>query len=674
MVRKQMRNTLLRNSRKTERGGGHFLVHFVRTAPLALFSLAAGLLGPSYLTAQAPQFTIQDLGTLPNLPACNGTALSQSGAVVGYCTSQAGQDLLVNAPTTHVFLYANGAMKDLNISSPASAFPTGINNSNAVVGGALAAKDLSDITNVNVTSSAFIYANGKLQPPPEGLANALPLALNNTGQTAATTLQIIPGSWNYFEASGAFLLPVSGATVELFSPDSVGTPAALGINSTGTVAGAVILQGATNTSPLLWQSNGTPQTLPLLANYTNAVATSVNDSGVAAGIAFNIDFTQLMDANAMSHAVLFNTNGSVTDLGALPGDANSMATGINNAGSVVGFSSTAPPTFTLQLAALLSPPASKYHAFIYSGGKMYHLNEQLVNGAGWELSYATQINNSGQIVGTGLFNGLQHAFLLSPMTVALSPSIESIVGAGLSSPPITSLSPNGLFAIFGSELASQTAVLTAGDIVDNQLPTNLGGTCVESGSTKWGLFFVAPGQINALAGELPASGTVPVTVVANCGTANESRSAVMNVPVAPVAPEFLYFIDNSNGQNPVAAVVNGSNPVIYVGAPGLYPSLNFKPAQAGDVIEAFGVGWGPTNPSNTPGTIPSGAATLTGSYSVTLGGMPAKVLYAGLAPGDAGLYQLDFTVPAGLSAGNQPLVIKIDGVSSEAGAYITVGN
>jgi uncharacterized protein (TIGR03437 family) len=474
---------------------------------------------------------------------------------------------------------------------------------------------------------------------------------------------------NFFQGSAAFLLPVSATitAVELPAPD-LGIPAALGINSSGTIVGASILQGAANISPVLWQ-NSTPQTLPLLPNYPNAIATSVNDSGVAAGIAFNIDFTLLADPNATSHAVLF-TNGSVTDLGVLPGDANSMATGINNAGSVVGFSSTAPPTFTLHLASLLSPPASKYHAFLYSGGKMYNLNNQLVNGSGWQLAYATQINNAGQIVGTGLINGAQHAFLLTPV---LSPSIGSVIGAGLSTPAVTDISSNGILTIFGSQLAATPfQPLEPGDIVNNQLPTILGGTCVESDSMTWGLFFASAGQMNVLAGQLPSSGTVPVKVVTNCGTANEVASTTVNVTVAAVAPEFLYFLENSNGQNPVATVdaVSGA----FIGTPGLIAGATFAPAHAAQVLTAFGVGWGPTNPSDMPGTIASVAAALTSPYTLTLGGMPVQVLYAGVSPGYAGLYQVNFTVPSGLSAGNQPLVLKVDGVSTSLTAFIAVGN
>lgn len=414
-----------------------------------------------------------------------------------------------------------------------------------------------------------------------------------------------------------------------------------------------------------------PQALPILSGYLQGIATSVNDSGVAAGIAFDVNFTLLRDPGARAHAVLFS-NGSVADLGVLPNDVSSLAMSINNSGSVVGFSSGKPPDFTLHLAAFFDPPASNYHAFIYTGGKMYDLTKQLVNGAGWKLSFATQINNAGQIAGTGLFEGsdgatVQRAFLLTPLA---GPSIGSIVGAGFSTPEVTSISPNGVFTIFGNELASTSQGL--GQIVANQLPTNLAGTCVESGATKWNLYYVSPGQINALAGQLPASGTVPVTVVTNCGTANEVTSAAMNVPVAAVAPEFLYFLENSNGDNPVAAVDATTN--VYVGSPGLITGATFAPVHAADIITAYGVGWGATTSSDPIGTLASGAAKITSAYSLTLGGMPVNVSYIGLSPDSAGLYQVNFTVPSGLAAGNQPLVLTVDRAATSSTAYIAVSN
>jgi len=629
-----------------------------------LLPLLGCLLASGYLSAQGPQFTIQDLGTLPNLPACNGLALSQSGNVVGYCTGTPGLNLLINSPTTHVFLYSKGAMTDLNVSSLNTPFPTGVNDSGVVVGGAVTV----NVATLSGTASPFIYENGKFQTPPAQLNDALPLAVNNAGEVVATSLQISSGSFNFFVQSSAFLDSLSTGTVtQLASSETGGSAAALGINSTGTIAGATVPPSGSGAIPLLW-SGSTPTALPQLSGFAYAIATSVNDSGVAAGEAFTINFNVLSDPNAIGHAVLYQTGSATpTDLGALPGDVSSAALGINNSGAVVGFSSSSPPTFSMYLAAFIASPASKYHAFIYSGGKIYNLNNQLVNGSGWQLSFATQINNAGQIVGTGLINGAQHAFLLTPV---LSPSIGNVVGAGFSTPGVTSISSNGVFTIFGSALAATSEGL--GQLVDNQLPTNLGGTCVESGTTKWNLYYVSPGQLNVLAGQIPTSGTVPVTVVTDCGTANEMTSPAMNVNVAAVAPEFLYFLETKNGENPVAAV--DASTTVFVGPPGLISGVTFAPVHAGDVITAYGVGWGPTTSTDPIGTLASGIAGLTSSNSLTLGGKTANISYIGLSPESAGLYQVNFTVPSGLSAGSQPLVLTVDGVTTTSNAVIDVAN
>jgi uncharacterized protein (TIGR03437 family) len=611
------------------------------------------------------------LGTLPNLPACNATALSQSGDVAGYCTAESGQNLLLDSPTTHVFLYSNGAMTDLNVTSPAVAFPTGVNNSGVVVGGAVKVS----VATLSASAAPFIYENGALQAAPSQLQNTLPTAVNNAGQMAATSLQVSGGSFNFLLQSQAFLEQLSGSAVtDLAAPTSGASTAAFGINSNGEVAGASVAKGASTATPLLWQNSGSaPQALPLLSGYTNAIATSVNDSGVAAGAAFTINFSELSDPNAAAHAVLFK-NGSVTDLGVPSGDVSSVATGINNSGSVVGFASNKPPDFTVQLDAYIAPPASKFTAFLYSGGQLYNLNNQLANGSGWQLSFATAINNAGQIAGTGLVNGAQHAFLLTPV---LAPTTGNIVGSGFSTPGVTNISSNGIFTIFGTQLSDASQGIAAGDIVSNQLPTQLGGTCVENGSTKWNLFYVSPGQINVLAGQLPSSGAVPVKVVTNCGTANEVSSPEVNLAVGAVSPEFLYFLENKNGVNPVAAeeATNGSSPIYtYIGPPGLIPGATFAPAHPGDVLTAFGIGWGPTSPSVSVGVLASVPSRLTSSYSLTLGSEPVTPSYIGLSLSAAGLYQVNFTVPPGIAAGNQPLVLTVDGVSTTSNAYIAVAN
>ena len=83
----------------------------------------------------------------------------------------------------------------------------------------------------------------------------------------------------------------------------------------------------------------------------------------------------------------------MTDLGTLGGD--SFAAGLNGVGYVVG--------------------RSDDRAFLWRGGAMADLNDLLPAGSGWELYYATGINDSGQITGGAVMNGRGQAFLMTPV-------------------------------------------------------------------------------------------------------------------------------------------------------------------------------------------------------------------------------------------------------------------
>ncbi|MDQ2949846.1 MAG: hypothetical protein M3Y27_28575, partial [Acidobacteriota bacterium] len=52
--------------------------------------------------------------------------------------------------------------------------------------------------------------------------------------------------------------------------------------------------------------------------------------------------------------------------------------------------------------------------------------------------------------------------------------------------------------------------------------------------------------------------------------------------------------------------------------------------------------------------------------TVTIGGQQANVTFSGLAPGFAGLFQINAVVPAGLTAGTQPVRVTIGGQTSKA--------
>ena len=54
-------------------------------------------------------------------------------------------------------------------------------------------------------------------------------------------------------------------------------------------------------------------------------------------------------------------------------------------------------------------------AFLYRDGAFHRLDD-LVQGAppGWRLILASSINDAGQIAGTGMLNGIDHGYLLTP--------------------------------------------------------------------------------------------------------------------------------------------------------------------------------------------------------------------------------------------------------------------
>jgi uncharacterized protein (TIGR03437 family) len=248
--------------------------------------------------------------------------------------------------------------------------------------------------------------------------------------------------------------------------------------------------------------------------------------------------------------------------------------------------------------------------------------------------------------------------------IGSTPVIASIAGAGLSTPHVTQIASGGIITIFGTNF-TPVGLTDTFESTGANLPTNLAQTCVQIGGTPAPLYYVSSTQINAQATAVASLGTAQVTVIANCGTVGQTSSQPFTVQLASSAPEFLYFLNNS-----VVAVEVPSG--AYVGSPGLIPGANFAPAKPGDVLSVYGVGFGTTNRSVPPGVLATAAAATTGTPTVTIGGVTATVLYAGLTPGFAGLYQVNLVVPVGVPPGNQPIAIQVNGGTSPTAAFLTV--
>ena len=126
-------------------------------------------------------------------------------------------------------------------------------------------------------------------------------------------------------------------------------------------------------------------------------------------------------------------------------------------------------------------------------------------------------------------------------------------------------------------------------------------------------------------------------------TVNNVTSSVGKVAVQSAAPGLFTQGDG-------AAIVQNSD-----------YSLNTSgnPAAAGSAIIAYLTGSGPVNQSVADGAVsPSSPLVLaTSQVSATIGTQTAQVLFAGLAPGLVGVFQVNVAVPAGMATGSYPLTI-----------------
>jgi uncharacterized protein (TIGR03437 family) len=238
-------------------------------------------------------------------------------------------------------------------------------------------------------------------------------------------------------------------------------------------------------------------------------------------------------------------------------------------------------------------------------------------------------------------------------------SSGGVVGAGDSYPPVQSISPGGIVSIFGANFSptGDPHPLTGADMLHGQIPTALAGTCVSFGGVNAPITGVFPNQINLQVPVLPP-GAVTVQVTTHCGGSNAVVGNFGAVRVDAASPEFFSSSDPASSLMQIAAANVAGGDI-----------------SAGSIVEAYGTGWGVTNPPIAPGAIPIVAAPLANPPTLFLGGTAvpsANILYAGISPCCAGVYQVDFKIPSGAPPGPQTLVITINGISSPPNAYINV--
>jgi uncharacterized protein (TIGR03437 family) len=228
-------------------------------------------------------------------------------------------------------------------------------------------------------------------------------------------------------------------------------------------------------------------------------------------------------------------------------------------------------------------------------------------------------------------------------TSVLPPKIERVVNAA----DLTALTaPGGLITVTGRDLSAVNLVTR-----EMPLPTALGESCLTVNGMPVPMLFVSPNQVNA---QLPfqAEGNVTMILRTPGGVSDN-----FNLTILPAAPS-VFRSGVAGPDTNVPTVIRDRNNALVT------PS---NPVHRGDTLVIYATGLGRTSPSVEAG-VPAPGDPLSATLippDVTLGGHALPVTFAGLAPGQVGVYQINAVVPGSVPLGMEvPLSITQSGGST----------
>jgi uncharacterized protein (TIGR03437 family) len=553
-------------------------------------------------------------------------------------TTGFGAGIQLNPFAVQCFTYLNGAITVIPTPGFPNCQPQAANTGEYL---AYLSQLVNNIGPPNLVS--FTNGNFNLLSPPQGVTNGDSLAgqymgLNKSGQLAGTFYRPAPagfnGSWPC-----AYVISNSGAFTRL--PDLGGPSGATAINDSGDAAGWVSRAGDTipTTSTLsIWPHTGGRIDI---ASFTNIVPqdgalVSINAKGQVAGANFFYDG-------------LGNTK-TIQVSGASQVSAWSM----NNNGEVVG---------TYQTAGLVGV----YYPFYYANGVATDLNAAVTNlPPGVFLSTPSYINNAGQILVTAIYatqaasttpkGAFAAQYLLTPTDAATNPpAIGAVLNAGSL---VSGVSSSAWITIQGLGLSETTRSWTAADMIGNQLPTKLDGVSVTVNGLPAYPSYISPTQLNVLAPQDPATGPVQVQVTNAQGT-----SKVFTVTKSDPMPAFF-------SNTPYVLATHADGTLVGVDSASISGPGYFSPALPGETITIYGTGFGVAMTPAPSGQVMSAPAALANTVSITIGGVPAVVVYAGVLNGTD---QLNVTIPTSLpSYGTEAVIATVNGVSTQTNLSMLV--
>lgn len=364
--------------------------------------------------------TITPLPTLGGSMA-SASALNGRGQVAGF-------SFLPGNVSQRAYFYSAGSIADLGTLGGGQSQAIGLNNAGQVIGDASTVNDLE--------THAFLFQGGTLiDLGTLGGAFSTAVAVNEAGQVAG---------YSYLRGNNELraFLHTGGALVDLGTLGGTFS-SAVDVNSQGQVIGIATTAYDLETHPFLY-SQGRMIDLGTLGGPT-ASAFDLNDAGLVVGDSLTDDYE--------THAFLY-LGGTMFDLGTLGGSFSS-AFAISELGQIIGHSFTSGDgedhaflhaggamqdlgtlggTYSLpyalnnrgQVVGDATDASENTLPFLWQNGTMADLNSLLPPNSQWQLFAALCINDAGQILGYGLYQG---SFAWYLMTLP-SPNRPPVAEAG----------------------------------------------------------------------------------------------------------------------------------------------------------------------------------------------------------------------------------------------------
>ncbi len=385
-----------------------------------LLTLAVAI--PLSAQIKPPSYIVTDLGPV-NTPFSQATGINIFGLISGLTATADG--------TTHAFVAYEGMITDIGkpgLGGPNSA-AGGLNDFAEVVGGAETTSP--DPNNENFCAYGtglqcvpFVWRYGVMtQLPTLGGTNAGYGSINNRGQvagyaeTSTRDKTCLPGVqvtgtgpqvldfeaviWGPRPGEIRQLQPLRGDTVAMaFWINDQGQA----VGTSGTCANTLIPGFAAGPHAVLWDTDGTVVNLGSLGGTVNTDILGVGTNAFVINNFGEVTGQATLAGNTTFHPFQWTRETGMQDLGVLPGDLVGAGLGMNNLGDIVGASVSAP-----------GPATGNPRAFLWQNGVMSDLNA-LAPGSPLYLLNAFGINEFEEIVGFGVQpdSGELHAFLAQP--------------------------------------------------------------------------------------------------------------------------------------------------------------------------------------------------------------------------------------------------------------------